>query len=43
VIVALRNAWRGSAPLSEKLIETMAALMREPESQLGRARKMNKR
>jgi hypothetical protein len=39
VVAALKAAWTRPAPLSNKLIETMATLLREPESQLGRARR----
>jgi hypothetical protein len=38
VVEEIRRLWRGS-PLSEKMIETMATILREPESQLGRARR----
>ena len=34
----IKNAWRGDPPLSERLVQAMATLMREPESQLGRNR-----
>lgn len=39
VVAALREAWTGAMPLSAKLAEAMATLLRQPESQLGRAKK----
>lgn len=35
----IRAAWRGEPGLSNRLIESMATLMREPEIQLGRNRR----
>jgi hypothetical protein len=43
VIEALREAWTRSPELSDNKIESMATLLREPESELGRARKRNSR
>jgi hypothetical protein len=42
VIAALRKEWTGKGAISTHLVETMATLLREPESQLGRARKSDK-
>jgi hypothetical protein len=38
VVEQLRKSWSGKVPLSAKLVDAMATLLREPESQLGRAR-----
>jgi hypothetical protein len=38
VIDEIKRVWSGK-PLSNKLVDTMATLIREPESQLGRAKK----
>jgi hypothetical protein len=35
----LRRCWTGSEPLSDRLLTAAATLLREPESQLGRAKK----
>jgi hypothetical protein len=39
VMEALRRGWPSSVPRSENLLEAMATLLREPGSQLGRAKK----
>jgi len=39
VELELQRAWRGDSPLSQNLIRVMATLIREPESQAGRAAK----
>jgi hypothetical protein len=39
VIAELRAAWRGAEPLSQRLLNAMGTLLREPESGLGRARR----
>jgi hypothetical protein len=36
---AVRDAWTGAEPLSDRLAKAMATLIREPESQGGRANK----
>jgi hypothetical protein len=37
VVDEIKKTWSG--PLSDKLVKAMATLIREPESQLGRAKK----
>jgi hypothetical protein len=42
IIAELQASWPGSTPLSQNLASAMATLLREPESQAGRAIKPNK-
>jgi hypothetical protein len=42
VLAELKAAWTAEEPLSANLIDTMATLLREPSSQLGRAKKPEK-
>jgi hypothetical protein len=39
IVAELSSAWTGPGPLSKNLLNSAATLLREPESQLGRARK----
>lgn len=43
VIEELRRCWPSSVPRSENLLDAMATLLREPGSQLGRAKKVDPR
>jgi hypothetical protein len=42
LIEVLRSKWTGSQKLSANLVDAMSTLIREPESQLGRARKIRR-